>query len=200
LLAAAPDSPPDGFGRAGARRNLPSIVGWMAGVGKDATSAAFRGERSDNDEGRGGRRRRQYFSVQPALAAGDCRHLVCALSGEGVLANKAGGAVSAPHQALSCLASRRGRGLIAARHRLGPPPRARPTVSCRRMVLVSGQLGADDRSGSGGLSRHGGPLRVHSLYWTVSDVDLAGSRLGQSSPNLRQMVCHSRCLLSAGAG
>src|SRR5713226_6923389 len=122
----------------------------MAGVGKAATPIALRSERGGDNEGPKGRRRcPDSFPVQPALAAGDSRDFVCGLSGAGVLAIEAGGAVSAPNQALSCLARRRGGDLIATHLRPGPP-QARAAVSCRRMVLVPGQLSPDDRAGTGG--------------------------------------------------
>ncbi len=128
--------------RGSARRERSQTVERMAGVGKAATPAALRSERSGNDEGPKGRRRRpESFPVQPAVAAGDCRDFVCGLSGEGVLAVEAGGAVSAPHQSLSCLAGRCGRARNDARHGFGSP-RSRPKISCCRMVLVPGQPSA----------------------------------------------------------
>src|SRR6266849_6037764 len=172
----------------------------MAGVGKAATPIALRSERGGDNEGPKGRRRRpDFFPVRHTLAAGDSRDFVCGLSGEGVLASEAGGALSAPHQALSCLASRRGRDRNDARHGFRSP-RSRPKVSCCRMVLVPGQLSSDDRIGTGGRSGNGGSLRLHSLHWLVSDGDLAGGRVGQSSPTFRQMACHSRHFLSACFG
>src|SRR5271167_4671157 len=68
------------------------------------------------------------------------------------------------------------------------------------MVLVPGQLGADDRAGPGGLSGYGGSLRLHIILGLVSDVDVAGSRLGTNASTLRRMACSSRGFLPAGAG
>src|SRR6266478_2788065 len=200
LLAAMPNWPFGGGQPVSARRERAQTVERMAGVGKAAIPAAFRSERSCNDEGPKGRRRRpESFPVQPALAAGDCRDFVCGLSGEGVLAIEAGGAVSAPHQSLSCMAGRRGRDRIDSRHGCGSP-RSRPKISYCRMVLVPGQLSPDDRAGTGGRSGNGGSLRLHPVRWLVSDGDLAGGRLGQGSPTFRQMACHSRHFLSACSG
>src|SRR6202521_5023698 len=168
LLAALPDWR-SGCGRGGsARRERTGIEGRMAGTRKGATPAALGRERGSDDEGPEGRRRDpDFFSLQPALAFGECADLVCALSGEGALAIEAGGSVSAPRQTLSCMASRRGGVLIDAHHRLGHP-RARSTVSCRRMVLVPGQSGADDRAGPGGLSGNGGSPRLPHITLAVS--------------------------------
>src|SRR5437879_716326 len=200
LLAARPNWP-FGCGRpSSARRERAQTVEWMAGVGKAATPAALRSERGGNDEGPKGRRRRpESFPVQPTVADGDCRDFVCGLSGKGALAIEAGGAVSPPHQSLSCMAGRRGRDRIDSRHGLSSP-RSRPKISCCRMVLVPGQPSPDDRAGTGGRSGNGGSLRLHPVRWLVSDRDLAGGGLGQGSPTFRQMACHSRYFLSACAG
>src|SRR5277367_4144311 len=147
----------------------------MAGAGKESTSAALRGEFGDYDEGRESRGRGQgFFSIQSAVAAGDCRHLLCALLGESILAIKTRGAVSPSDYALSSLAGGRGRSLTLARHGLGVT-RPRSTVSRRRMVLVPGKYGADDRHRTGRLSRHGRPLRLSALHRTLCDGGLVHS-------------------------
>src|SRR5882762_3773009 len=78
LLAAMPNWPFGCSRRGSARRECAQIWERMAGVRKTATPAALRSERSDNDEGPEGRRRRpESFPVQPTLAAGDWRDFVC---------------------------------------------------------------------------------------------------------------------------
>src|SRR5438270_430531 len=178
LLAVIPNWPFGCSRRGSAKRERAQTVERMAGVGKAATPAALRSERGGNDEGPKGRRRRpESFPVQPAVAAGDCRDFVCGLSGEGVLAIEAGGAVSAPHQSLSCMAGRRGRDRIDSRHGLGSPC-SRPKISCCRMVLVNAQPSPYDRAGTGGRSGNGGSLRLYPGHWVVADWDLAAVRLG----------------------
>ena len=90
---------------------------------------------ANGDEGSESRRYRQrFFPIQPDLAIGKRSHRISALSGEGLLAIESGGAISAPHQALSRLAGRRGLDLVAAGQRRCPP-RAQATISCGWLVF-----------------------------------------------------------------
>ena len=153
----------------------------MAGFGKVATPAALRRQRRGHDEGPEGRRRRpELVSRQRPLARGNSADFLCALSGKGLLAFETRGHVSASHQTLSRLGSGGGSGPLAPDHNFGPARATAPVSRCR-MVLVSGQPGADDWTGAGGRASHGRSLRLHSVHWLVPDGDLAGCRLVPSS-------------------
>src|SRR5208282_522198 len=114
LLAAATDWRCGGGRARVAGRGGTSTVERMADVGKSSAPAAFCRERGGHDEGaKGWRGGSVFFAVQPSVAAGNCRDFLCSIPGEGVLAIEPGSALSAPYSALSCVASRRGRGFIA---------------------------------------------------------------------------------------
>src|ERR1700690_953299 len=185
------------------------MVDAMAATGKGAARVAFGRERADGNEGSATRRRRSAsFPSQLVLTVGNRGHLVCALPGEGGVAIEPCGAVSAADYALSCPASGRGSGSLAVDYRRRSP-RAPAPVSCCRVVLVLREPGADDRAGTNWSSVHGRSLRPHSFYRPVSDVCLAGRRLGRRldrrrldkrSLTLHPVACRSRRFLSAGAG
>jgi hypothetical protein len=66
--------------------------------------------------------------------------------------------------------------LLAADH-CHRPLRARQTLSCRRLVLVPRQPGADDRTGPGRRAGDGRPLRLHPVPRFVFNDRLADCRL-----------------------
>ena len=202
LLAARPD-----FGardmptQAG---NAPRSADRTTTAGEIAALVSLCRKCCDHDGGPEGRRRSQgSCPFQPALAVGNNRDLVCTLSGEDVLADETGASVSAPPQALSLLAGRRGRGLASADH-CRRPLRARQTLSCRRLVLVPRQPRADDRAGPGRRAGDGRPLRLHPVPRFVFNDRLADCRLGcrleQVSTSSRSLAGHPSGLLFAGAG
>ena len=176
----------------------------MAGTGKVAAPAALRRERvvtmKAQKAGGAVQALSQYSLPLRMETAADCR--MCAIWGRrsGL---ETGGAVSASHTLYPAWqvggAGVALAGLITALR----SPRARAPLSRCRMVLVSGQPGADDRTGASGRAGHGGSLRLHSVHRLVSDGDLAGGRLGGQRVErnaFAPVACRSRSGLSAGAG
>ena len=119
--------------------------------------------------------------------------------GKALWPSKLAARVCAPGQALSCLASGRGRSPVAARHRFGIP-RARQRYLAVGWFWFLGSFVPDDRAGAGGLSSMADRYAYIPfiglflmLIWLVADW-------AQTHQFPHSMACDSRGFLSAGVG
>ena len=164
------------------------------------------GERTHHHEGGGGRNRRNPIETSALGTLWKCGDLLCPISGKGLLAGQSGARVSA-----SRAWDQRLRGGVVGRrnHRGHDSGRDLPAAasSVCGVVLVSGNAGADDRTGADWGSRYGRPLRLYPaagdfrnrlLGCGGSDESLACSNGGDSGRHCGHPADTGSCAASAG--